>query len=898
MSATKPIQPPRLAEWLVARHLRSDERPMVLGDLGEQFQEQLRSAGARRAKLWYWREAARLSCGFLWWTPRPRWRRGRVMAIDDVRYAVRRLRHRPLAAALSVVTLACAIGAAAATWSLIAATLLNPLRLEDPDRLVQIGFRRTAENLPARAREITRSGFTYPFYVALRDTAPMRLAAWGRIGPPTPLLIEGAGAARVRRSVIFLSHDLPDLLGLRPLVGRFFTEGEDRRGAPLVAVLSERFWRLELDSDPSVVGRVIRVRDQPVQVIGIAPRGFRGLEVRGAPDLFMPLHAIDRIQPYENLFGERPPLHWVNPVGRLPEAIALAQMEERLNVLQLDPAAERVFVLTDMQTAAISAASRADVRQFSLLLGSTVALLLTIGTLTVGMLLLLRTEARSGELATCLALGASRTRVAVGVALEGLLLAAAGAVLALPVSTMLFSGIRAFELPGGIRVDRLELSLDGRVLAGVAGAALLSVLLMAAVASLFGMRRGLGDALQSHAGATSGLTRRRSRSALVTAQVAVTLVLVTGAVLFARSVTRALSLNPGIDTGRLVRTDLDLEGFGYDAPRAAAFVEELRARLIRQPAIASVGFIYAPRGGNILVDGNALDPSASVDYSAIDLHYLNTVGMQVSAGRQFTAEDRLGAPPVVLVSEALAKLIAGDGSPLGHRIDESRGEGSGMPAEIVGVVPELRFVGWLEPLVMYRPVAQQPVRTPPPGLGLAVARDLVFRAADDPAAAIASVVSTIRAMDPQIHLDPMTTIEAVVLDQMAPQRFGMTVMGALGAIALLLSALGTWVLAESMATLRRREMGIRAALGAPSRHLRALMLSETVRLVGLGLLLGFGLSWLGAGTIRAFLFQVEPFDPLVTGGVAATIATLATLVSLRPALAVARLDLARILRDD
>jgi ABC-type antimicrobial peptide transport system permease subunit len=161
-----------------------------------------------------------------------------------------------------------------------------------------------------------------------------------------------------------------------------------------------------------------------------------------------------------------------------------------------------------------------------------------------------------------------------------------------------------------------------------------------------------------------------------------------------------------------------------------------------------------------------------------------------------------------------------------------------------------------------------------------------------------AVTEAVRALDPQIRLDPMASIEASFLDQMAPQRFGMTVMGALGVIALLLSVLGAWVLAESMATERRREMGIRAALGARGGHLRWLMLSETCRLVGFGVLIGVGLSWLGADTIRAFLFQVEPLDPFVLGSVASAIVVAAVGVSLRPAFAATRLDLARLLRED
>jgi predicted permease len=886
-------RPPRLAEWLLVRRLRRDEKPLVLGDLEEQFHERALRESTARAALWYWREALWLWWGFWWWQPHAERSWKQVMAMDDVRYALRRLRRRPLAAAVSVVTLACAIGAAAATWSLVSAALLNPLRVPAPDRLVQVGFRYRE---PGRRGPVTQSGYTYPTYLALRAAIPMPLAAWGTIGSATPLVIEGAGDPIRPRGVVFADHSFLDILGLQPTIGRFFTDAEDRRGAALVGVLSERFWRLELDSDPGVIGRVIRVRDQPVQIVGVGPRGFRGLEVYGAPSLFMPLHAIDRIQPYEGLYGDRPPLHWVDLVARLPEGVSAETMEARLNALQLDLTRDRIVVLTDVQTAALPETARADVRQFSRLLGATVALLLAIGSLTVGMLLLLRTDARRGELAMCLALGASRARLAAGVALEGLVLTAAGALLALPISTMLFAGIQLFELPGGIRVDRLELSLDGRVLAGAVAAAAVSVLLVASVASLFGIRGGFGDLLRAYTGGTPRRGRRRSRSVLVVVQVAMTLVLVTGMGLFARSVLKALSLNPGVDTSRLVTTSLNLEQFGYDPARAASFGEELDVRLRRRPEIAAIGWRYSSRGGNVVVEGARLDPPVSVVYAAIDLDYLETLGLRISAGRSFTAEDRPGAPAVALVSEALARRIAGTASPLGRRIAEAF-EG-GPPAEIVGVVPSIRSVASLEPMVMYRPLAQQPIRSVPPGRGVTVGRRLAFRATDDAGAAIAAVSRTVRAMDPAIRLDPMMSEDAYALDRMAPQRFGMTVMGAFGIIALILSALGTYVLAESMATERRREMGIRAALGAGGRQLRTLVLSETYRLVCAGLLLGLALAWLGAGTIRAFLFQIEPLDPVVVGGAAAIIAGLATLVSLRPALTASRLNLARVLRDD
>jgi predicted permease len=861
----------------------------MLGDLAEQFHARVASSGASSATFWYWREAVRLMWGLWWWQPRPAWQRRSVMATDDVRYALRRLRNRPLAAAVSVVTLACAIGAAAATWSLVSAVLFNPLHLPEPERLVEIDSRETT---PTGSR--TSAGETYPAYVALRDAAPMPIAAWGAIGSWTPLTIQTAGEPQPG-SVVFASHDLLRVLGVRMSLGRFFAENEDRRGAPLVAVLSHRTWRRDFNADPGVVGRLIHVRDRPVEIIGVTPRAFHGFEIGRTPDLFMPLHAIDQVESYPDLYGDHPPVYWVTPVARLPEGMTPAQMEARLNSLRIDSASTASYVLTGIETAALSDTSRASVGQFSSLVGAAVAMLLAIGSLTVGMLLLLRTEARRGELAMCLALGASRARLAGGVAIEGGLLTAAGAALSLPVSWMLFAGLRAFELPGGIRVDQLDLSIDGRALAGAAVAAAASVLLMTAVASLFGVGRDPGDVLGAHAGATPRLTRRRARSALVTAQVAVTLVLLTGTGLFARSVVRALSLNPGIDTSRLFSTSLPLPGYGYDATREMAFVESLNTRLAQQPSIASAGVSAAwSRVRRLRVNGELRDLPSFVAVVWIDRRYLRTIGLPVSTGRAFTSDDRPGAPPVAVVSASLAKLISDSGHPVGERI-ESTGYWP-FSADIVGVVPDLVLgPAGLKPLRVYMPLAQAPPLPAYPG---APGPSLIVRATADAATAMSAVTSAVRGLDPQVRLRPMSTIDAGILDDMAPQRFGMTVMGALGAIALFLSVLGTYVLAESMATLRRREMGIRAALGARAGQLRLLLMSETVRLVGFGLLLGVALSWLGAGTIRAFLFQVEPFDPLVTGGVATLIVALAVLVSLRPARAAARVDLARVLRED
>jgi hypothetical protein len=383
---------------------------------------------------------------------------------------------------------------------------------------------------------------------------------------------------------------------------------------------------------------------------------------------------------------------------------------------------------------------------------------------------------------------------------------------------------------------------------------------------------------------------------LVTAQVAVAVVLATGAGLFARSVVKALTINPAFPTDRLITGSLYLDVQGYDVPRADAFFADLRAPLAANPAVEALGFSYSPgsSGGGypMWIDGEPRDLPSDMPYVGVDDTYFDTIGLRIIQGRDFTSDDRAGAPLVAIVSDSLARFVAPAGDALGHRIRESSRR-PGQPyatIEIVGVVPDIiARVSRLEPLVLYRPIAQQN------GMPRKI---LMLRAARDPAEAIREVLAAVKTLDPVVRPRGFATMNQLMLEQMGPQRFGMTVMGALGGIAVLLAVLGAYVLAESMASLRRREMGIRSALGASGLHLRGLVLSETARLVGIGLLAGLVLVWLGSNAIRGFLFQVEPLDPLVIGGVAAAIAVLTLVVSLRPAISAGRVDLAQMLREE
>jgi len=816
--------------------------------------------------------------------------------MDDIRLALRRLRRQLGATLASIAALACGIGAAAATWSLLSAVLLHPLPVAEPQRLVVVGQERETGD----GGRYLRTGLLYTAYKDIERTVVF--AGIAASGTRSHVVSDGSDA--VFRSIDFVNGDFFAVLRVQPVVGRPLGPVDDRRGGPLVAVLSHRFWQGQFGADPAIVGRQMRVADLPVTVVGVAPARFRGLDLTGVADLFMPLESIGTLAASSNDLGNyyaepghvSSPVGWITVAGRLAPGVTPAEAAARLGDAVPLAGRDSVWFTIGATPAAVPERARADMAQFARLLSITVGLLLVIACLTVGMLLLTRTEARRGEFAMCRALGATRWRLARGVVVEGALLAAAGAALAAPVASWLFAGIRTFELPGRVAIEVLELSIDTGVLVTAAALAVGATLVIAVVAGAFGFSGSVVDVLRSRSGATPPLSRRGTRTVLVAGQIAVAVVLLAGTGLFVRSLSAALSLNPGYDTDRIVMGGVALAPLGYDTNRSVALGNALRERLDAVGALTSVSLMVGQGsmgpGGRVVVDGQDRRFPSELRYEAIDEQYFSTLGLRVIEGRDFTDADAVGSAPVTIVSQSFARLLADGRSPLGHDVrGTSRRAGQPFPEyEVVGVVPDIiDRVTTLEPLRMYFPLAQHPgART----------LTVVFRPSGDVGAATREVTATLKALEPRILPPAYQTIDDRIRAQMAPQRFGMTVLGALGAIAALLTALGIYVVAESMAVARRREMGIRGALGASRRQLGALILSETGRLVGAGLAAGLALAWLGTGMIQAFLYRVEPLDPATLGAVSAGVLAIAIGVSLRPVVRTARVDLASVLREE
>jgi predicted permease len=891
--------PPRLAEWLLARRLERDDRDEIIGDLAEEFRDHLRLVSAGAARRWYWRQTfVLLAARTRQESDRAVARRYRSMSVDDVRFAVRRLWKQPTATVMSVVTLAGAIGAGVATWSMLSALLLRPVPVADPDRVVVVGQRSGAS---ARLSNDN----VYTFYDRLRKTDIFEAVAGGGTIGGLPARI-GPDVAPV--SLYFASANFADVLGLRMQAGRWFSPVEDRRGGNLVAVLSDRYWRRAFEARPSAVGESVIVSGHTVAVIGVAPRGFRGVDVTSAPDLYLPLESIATVvgDRFTNFFDEgsvpqvSSPTAWVRSFGRLKPGMSTIQVVAGLSTLSTTSARPQTPGITDLETASLAEGARPQLREFSRLVAITVGLLVAIGCLAVGMQLLMRTEARREEFAMCLAMGATRMRLFSGVLVEAALLSAAGALLAVPISVWLVATLTSFQLPGGIDLGQLEIGIDSRTFVVAALAGLIATLAMAAVAGGFGFSADVADALRARAGATPRIGRRRTRAVLVIAEVAVALALLTGAGLFARSLTAALRLNPGYDTGRLANAVIAAPARASAPSAAQTYFDDLVSRLVEIPGTRAVSLSTSSggmsSGGRWWIDGTPRTMPAFLGFTSIDSSYFSTIGLNLKSGRNFTADDAAQSAPVGIVSESFGRFLANGGNPIGHRVQAGGGTRPGQAptqVDIVGVVPDLiTSVRALEPMVMYTPLSQL---APTP---LAPRRTVTLHTLSDPTPAMRRAAEVIHGLDTSSPIPTFTTIDQQLAKQMSPQLFGATMFGVLGGIAAVLTLFGVFVLVESMAGLRRREMGVRAALGATSGQLSALVLGEALWLVGAGVACGVLLSWLGTDLIRSFLFRVAPFDGVTMVTVGGGMVLLAIAVSLKPALKAGRFDLATVLRDE
>jgi predicted permease len=814
----------------------------------------------------------------------------------ELRDAWRGLRRAPAFAAVAILSIAIGIGACTAVFGLVNAVLLRLAPVRDPHALV----------LASRAAE-TRglaTSYSYPAYLALQGAASLEgLAAHGGV---TANVETDAGAAE-RASVGMVSGSFFDLLGVRAYRGRLLTPDDDRTpGGHPVVVLGHGYWQRRFGGEPGVVGRTIRVNGQPLTVVGVTPPAFNGLEAGAGPDLRVPLAMQAQVMASASRLTDARET-WLIIVGRLKPGVSRSAAESEL-AARYDAFLAAQRRLTDAAPAGPAprltlidgsrgqpSLQRRFARPLAILGGLAAAVLLLV-CLNVANLAIARTLTRRRELAVRLALGGSRARVAGQLLVEAALVATIGTALGLVLARVLAQALArvAASATGGIP---LAVPMDARVL-------LVAALLGIGVAIACGVAPGLLARRMGAAGyrfsqrleiAGGRLTGRRL---LVAAQIALSLALLTGAGLFARTLANLRGLDAGIDADRLLQARVDPTLMRADRPRLHRFYEELTGRLASVPGVESAAAAAIPRlsrsnwDSGVLLDTGARDEATGAERNAVTPGYFRTVGAQFVEGREPTAADVRSGRKVAVVNEAFARRYF-DGRALGRRIGLT-GAGATADVTIVGVVRDGKYVDLREPAtpVWYVPYAQLEIAgtsDTAERIRLGVTT-LYVRATGDPSALAGEVTRTIAALDPRVTVSGVRATSGQIDDLLVLERVLAALASAFAAVAVFLAALGLYGVMAYDTTARTREIGVRLALGATPGGVLGLVLRQAAVLIGLGLALGVAPAVLVVRSAKTLLFGLEPADPVVPVTAAAIVVAATALAAYVPARRAARVD--------
>ncbi|HEY0098755.1 MAG TPA: ABC transporter permease [Pyrinomonadaceae bacterium] len=826
--------------------------------------------------------------------------------LQDLRYAVRVLTKSPAFTLVSVLSLALGIGVNATVFGFVNAVLLRPLSLPDHAELVRI----QDDNLPA-----------YSDYLAFNERAPVFRGLTAYDFDSFQLT---AGDSSARADVVLVSGNYFDVLGVRPALGRAFSADEGARpGAAAVAVISHGMWQGRFSADPAVIGKTFSLRRVPFTIIGVAPREFTGVSLGRRHDLWIPFAAEVLLRPEGNRIVN-PDSYQVRVIGRLRPEVSLAQAQAAVEIVaaQQDQV-RKVRLFTDdpvEQPSTPRAVSRATAvemgprdRQQSWLavaaVLTVVGLVLLAACANVANLLLGRAAGRRREIAVRLALGASRQRIVRQLLTESIVLsllgAAAGLLLSRWVGDLLLSLLH-WNSPSDVSASTLDLSLDWRMLLYGMLVAVSTGVAFGLVPALQASKSDVVSDLKAETTARSpGRRRLTFRNALVVTQIAISTLLLIPAGLLLRSVRLAETSGYGFTVADRYVAKVDLGSLGKDGRRQRLIEEQLLGKVREMPGVrsATMSQIVPLSGGTmvstlevegdapgqqaaVFAENGAPDQPGSLYLNMLDTRYFETMGIPLLAGRDFTERDDTTAPDVIIVNETLARRLAPDGQALGRRlIERDPMTGKPKPVEVVGVAKDAKYI-W--PSERPRYFAYRPVRQIVQSeLGAA---HLIVHATGDPATISKEVRSTANAIDPDLSVESVTRLDELIERHVGETKLVIWASAAVGALALLLGAVGLYgVMAYAVAG-RTKEIGIRMALGAGRGRVRRMILTEGLALAAAGTLAGLLISAASMRLMRSLLYGISPIDPLTYATVATFLTAVALLSSYVPARRATKVD--------
>jgi predicted permease len=805
----------------------------------------------------------------------------------DLRYAFHMLRRTPLFTAAAILTLALGIGANTAVFTFIDNVLLRPIPVRDPQHLAFLSW---------GTRSVTMS---YPNYADFRDRNRVFSDLIAYRYMPLSLSIAARENRRVWGNEV--SGNYFETLGVQPFLGRFFGPADDDRpGAHPVLVISHRLWRNRFAADPNIIGRQVKINGFPFTVIGVAPPGFGGTEFIVSADYWVPVTMELQVEPGNDWYHSRYAANiWV--IGRLKPGVSASQAQADLNRIVQQLAAAYPDVLDRRSHLHLSPpgligdALRGPVTSFGLVLMGIGGLVLLLACVNLAGMLTARAADRRREIGIRLALGAGKSRLLRQLMTESLLLAAMGGALGFAIA---FASCRLFSF-WHLNMDlpfNNTLQPDALVLAFTAAAALLTTLLFGLMPALQAIRADLVPSLKN--APSSRFRRWGVRDLIVTAQVALSVVLIVCSVLAVRSLQHALTIRLGFEPAHAVSVSFDLGMQGYSKKQSRGFDAALVAKASALPGIQAAGLVsfFPLRIGEDSSTVSRTDhpvPRPSERESAVTDNispgYFRAAGTRLLLGRDITPHDREGAPAVAIVNQALVDLLFPNENPIGKHIRFSSNPADPGMA-IVGVVETGKYDSLGE---APRPAVFQPIEQ----TGTAETT-LVARTSLPPRQALQLLRQTILDLDPELTLYSAGSLEDQLDFPLFPARAAAVVLGLFGFLAMVLAATGLFALMAYAVSRRTREIGIRMALGARPGRVLSSVLKRTLVLCAIGVSLG-ALAALAAGRfLSAILYGVSPRDPLTFATAILVMAGVALLACWSPATRAIRIDPARTLREE
>jgi putative ABC transport system permease protein len=794
--------------------------------------------------------------------------------MNDLRYAFRQLVKNPGFTVVAILTLALGIGACSAIFSVVNGVLLRPLDYPNADRIVIIR--------EAQPPEFPEFSTAPPNYIDWTKQAKSfeQIAAYG--GAQMNLTGEGEPQRLIGQRA---TANYFTVYGIKPLVGRWFSAEEDSPGKNHVVVLSQPFWQRVFGGAANVIDKQVQLNGEPYTIVGVAPAGF-GQERK--TDVWTPM-AFKPNETSNDMRGA----HYVTTIGLLRPGVTVAQADAEMRVIAAQLATQypksnkgwTVFVMSVLEY------STRNVRVVLYTLLGAVGCVLLIACANIANLLLARATARHREISIRAALGAGRGRLARQLLTESVLLAFLGGLAGLILANWGLAALLALAPATLPRTSNIH--LDSTVVAFSLGLSLLTGIIFGAAPAWLAAHTDVNEALKQGArGSTEGGARGRFRSALVIMEVAFALVLLGGAGLLARSFMALTHVDPGFVPENATVLRLALPEKKYPKPEEQkAFVDSLLQQLNGLPGVQAVGATQVlPMAGDYSlafeIEGRPLPESdwPSTTYYAVTPDYFRAMGIRLMRGRIFTPQDDARAPRVAIINETLARQFFPNGDPIGKRINIPN-DAPGSPKvwrEIVGIVADVKQFGVDKESTSqsYEPFAQVPFDD----------INVVLRTSGSPSAMLSALRPAVYAVDKDQPIGSIRPLEEIMAEKISQQRFAMLLLTVFSAVALVIAAVGIYGVMAYSVVQRTSEIGIRMALGAQTRDVLRLVLSQAGKLIGVGLLVGLLTTFATSRAIGSILFRTNAHDPLTLTTITIVLGAVALIACVLPARRATKVD--------